>query len=195
VPSTYIDSEQAPSISLPSTSQSPLAPQNSTFESTSSQSDAKPIAQIVSEAPNKPVVETLKEAGASIVATGAAVGTTIQETASTGLAKTGLTNGLSTSTLSSPREDDSAVVSALRKQLTVAEAEITRLKTLSKDNSGGLRQRNVGSTTSSTSATASLPSQTQVDGVPVQIVAGLCFGIFVFTWWVTTNASLLRTLN
>ena len=160
-------------VDLPTTSNSPLASQNATF------SENKPISQIASEAPNKPVMDTLKEAGTSLAASAQSAGQVVQEKAQ------GLTNGYTGSSgISGARGDDTAVVTALRKELTAAEAEIDRLKMQLKDSNSGLRQRSAATSGPGTTRAdvAALPSQKQVQGVPVQVTAGLCFGIFLFTW-------------
>lgn len=124
-------------------------------------------------------METLKEAGTSIAASAQSAGHVVQEKAQ------GLTNGYTGSSgMSNARGDDNATVAALRKELSSAEAEIARLKMQVKENNGGLRQRNAGTSGSGTTRAdvAALPSQKQVEGVPIQVCAGLCFGIFLFTW-------------
>merc|ERR1711939_967984 len=115
------------------TSNSPLASQNATL------GEPKPISQIASEASNKPVMDTLKEAGTSIAASAQSAGHVVTEKAQ------GLTNGYTGSSgMSNARGDDSATVAALRKELSSAEAEIARLKMQVKESSGGLRQRSAG---------------------------------------------------
>ena len=124
-------------------------------------------------------MDTLKEAGTSLAASAQSAGHVVQEKAQ------GLTNGYTGSSgMSNARGDDTAVVTALRKELTAAEAEIDRLKMQLKDSNSGLRQRSAATSGSGTTRAdvAALPSQKQVQGVPVQVTAGLCFGIFLFTW-------------
>jgi len=202
LPPSYTNGQDSippqPSINLPTSST--VHPENHALDSTSTSSDTKPISQIAQEASSKPVMETLREAGntiaaqasnvsATIVPAATSAGSTIAASAASAGSAIAEKTGYSGSTASSiPHKDDGPVVAALRKQLSAVEGERESLKVQLKEakDANVLRQRNVGSASAASSSArtnvASLPSQVQTEGVPVQVVAGLCFGIFIFTW-------------
>lgn len=71
---------------------------------------------------------------------------------------------------------------SLRKELSEARAEIERLETQLKGQ-GELRQRTTGGSSTDTKPVIGRDVGLNADaGVPVQIVAGIAFGVFVFTW-------------
>ncbi|TKA54507.1 hypothetical protein B0A53_03200 [Rhodotorula sp. CCFEE 5036] len=97
----------------------------------------------------------------------------------------------SAGTAAAPTTDSE--LSRLRSELDAARAEISRLKSqleAVETNNATLRSRGAGaggSSSSSLSTGAGLTSQAVVDlkgqeGVPVQVVAGIAFGVFVVTW-------------
>jgi hypothetical protein len=81
--------------------------------------------------------------------------------------------------------------SDLRKELSEARADIERLKLLVQEKDEGLRQRNTAAAKSpARQPSSSAPIQQQpVEGVPLQIVAAIAFGVFVFTWSVSHPVS------
>lgn len=97
----------------------------------------------------------------------------------------------SAGTAAAPTTDSE--LSRLRSELDAARAEISRLKSqleAVETNNATLRSRGAGaggSSSSSLSTGAGLTNQAVVDlkgqeGVPVQVVAGIAFGVFVVTW-------------
>jgi hypothetical protein len=74
--------------------------------------------------------------------------------------------------------------SDLRRELAEAKADIERLKRLIREKDEGLRQRNTVASKGSPDGQPGPPliQQQPVEGVPLQIVAAIAFGVFVFTW-------------
>lgn len=90
-------------------------------------------------------------------------------------------------------------LSRLRTELDTARAEISRLKAQLdsvETTNATLRSRGAGAggSTVPSGTGAGVTSQAVVDlkgqeGVPVQVVAGIAFGVFVVTWWVVRTRS------
>lgn len=93
--------------------------------------------------------------------------------------------GLTSQSEKAPSTTSSSVPDSLQKDLAAARAEIEKLKAALKEKeSEGLRQRNIGGSSADNKST---PIGSQVatitqEGIPAQMVAVLCFGVFLFTW-------------
>ena len=139
-------------------------------------------------APATGVVEKLQAAGVptntselKTAATSAA--NTVSNAASNAAASVGLASQPS-SGLTAGLSSGASTSDSLQRDLSAARAEIEKLKTTIREKeSEGLRQRNVGSAVSSTSsAVGSQVATVKQEGIPAQMVAALCFGVFLFTW-------------
>lgn len=150
---------------------------------------AKPFSQIVSESRERPAVETLNEARNTVSTQTVAAGSAVAAAASAaGATVANKVQGAQSGATAIPAEkdDESAVVSALRKQLASAQAEIESLKMQLKDGNG-LRQRTGGIAKPAQDPSQQLAQSlkaAQNPGVPIEMVAAIVFGTFVFTWYV-----------
>jgi hypothetical protein len=135
--------------------------------------EAKPLIQIAKEVGTKPLAESAKEASASIAVQGAAAGSAVVGAASALSSKAQSTFATAPSSTVAPSGD----AAVLQRQLADAQKEITRLQ-------GQLKAHEVrsGTTGDSSVLLAQQISQAGQEGVPVQMVAMICFGVFVFTW-------------
>lgn len=79
---------------------------------------------------------------------------------------------------------------SLRKELSEARSEIERLKAQLKGQ-GELRQRTTGGSTDTKAVIGHDVGVKGDAGVPLQVVAGIAFGVFVFTWCVRSISSHL----
>ncbi|KAK9898047.1 VAMP-associated protein [Cystobasidium minutum MCA 4210] len=136
-----------------------------------------------------PVQDTDAAATTTVEKVKAAVPTNIEEAkvaasnaaSAVGAAATGAAASLGLSNASSGNS------TALQRELDEAKAEIKRLKDLLSSKDGeGLRQRNVGSSSATSTSSAGAPGAATAtvsqDGIPLPMVGALCAGVFVFTW-------------
>ncbi|KAM0753545.1 PapD-like protein [Meredithblackwellia eburnea MCA 4105] len=157
-----------------------------------------------------PVTDTLRTvvagAGAAVAGAGAAIATTAVGGASPAVGDlkekvasvptTPVVNGASStasepSALTAIQQQQAAQISSLQSQLSAAQAEIKRLGSqlqVAETTAATLRSRGV-SEKEKVSSGGAVPGTAQAvveqkgqEGVPVQIVAGIVFGVFVFTW-------------
>lgn len=115
---------------------------------------------------------------------------TVSNAASNAAASVGL-NSQSREPSSTGVKAGSSSSANLQSELATARAEIEKLKaSLREKESEGLRQRNVGSSGESrSSAVGSQVATVKQEGIPAQMVAALCFGVFLFTWCVLPFSS------
>lgn len=168
-PSRFEDSRTAPSsaINNKTETRSLNGGSDAGLPNESNYSDATTIEKVKAAVPTS--VEEAKAAAANAA-------TAVSAAATGAAASLGLTSGSNASTGDS---------SALQRQLDEARAEIKRLKEqLSSKDGEGLRQRNVGSSSLSSSAGGPGAATTTIsqDGLPLPMVGALCAGVFVFTW-------------
>lgn len=121
----------------------------------------------------------------------AAIPTNVEEAKASAASAAGAVSAAATGAaaslgLTSGSDATSGDSSYLQKQLDQARAEIKRLQDQISSNAGGegLRQRNVGSSsaTSSSATPGAATATISQDGIPLPMVAALCAGVFVFTW-------------
>lgn len=116
----------------------------------------------------------------------------VKEAASTATqALNGAVSSLTSSLPSSSTTSEAQEIAALKAQLQAAQADIARLKAQvvqAESTAATLRSRGVGGNVSSGGAVPgsaqAVVEQKVQEGVPIQVVAGIAFGVFVVTWFV-----------
>ena len=133
-------------------------------------------------------VEKLQAAGvptntSELKAAASNAASTVSNAASSAAASVGLASDRAMSSTGAATSASTGSDS-LQRDLAAARAEIEKLKaTIREKESEGLRQRSVGSTgDSKTSPVGSQVATIKQEGIPAQMVAALCFGVFLFTW-------------
>lgn len=138
------------------------------------------------------VVASLPKSTEEVKQVASNAATSISNAASSAAASAGLTSAsTSTSGTRSMASVSGDNASALQQELQTAKAEIERIKKLlaqkEEELASGLRQRNVGGSGSASKDIGSSGSQTMVasttqNGIPIEMVAAIAAGVFVFTW-------------
>ncbi|GJN94372.1 hypothetical protein Rhopal_007451-T1 [Rhodotorula paludigena] len=172
------------------------APQNPTAPNTATTSTPPPAADATAPpASSNPVLDSAKNAAAAAggAAVGAAAAAGLPNLASAIEQKVPAgSSSSSTTPASASASGQNDELSRLRSELSSAKSEIDRLKKqldASETTAATLRSRGAGAADRSAAGSSGVAGASQAvvelkgqDGVPIQVVVGIAFGVFVVTW-------------